>query len=292
MIYSMTGFGRGEAESDKAKFIVEIKSVNHRYLDTSFKLPQFAYSFEEKMQKLLKENVSRGKVDVSLTIKQKRKSQKTFVYDREAASYFVKASKEAVEEFGVENDLGVFELLRLPGVVVEDTDVADPEELWQYVESALKDAIDKLVASRKSEGERLKTDLSQKVVRLEELVSMLEDRAPKIVEEYRNRLKQKVSELIDDDKIDENRIAEEVVIYSDKICIDEEIVRLKSHATEIRETLELDEPIGRKMDFISQELNRESNTILSKSSDEFTADIGIELKTLIEKIREQVQNLE
>jgi uncharacterized protein (TIGR00255 family) len=244
------------------------------------------------MQNILKERISRGKVDVILTIKKKMKSQKTYVYDREAASYYVNASKEAIEEFGVDNDLGVFELLRLPGVVVEDTDIADPEEMWEFVEKAFTEALDKFVLARKAEGERLTSDLLEKTERLVELVSLLEDRAPSIVNEYRERLRSKVTEFIDDDKIDENRIAEEVVIYSDKICIDEEIVRLKSHATEIKDTLSLDEPIGRKMDFISQELNRESNTILSKSSDSYTADIGIELKTLIEKIREQVQNLE
>jgi len=292
MIYSMTGFGRGESESDNAKIIVEIKTVNHRFLDSNFKLPNFCYSLEERMQKMLKDRISRGKVDVNLTVKTIRKSQKTYAYDPEAASYYVNAKDEALKSFDIKDDFGVYELLRMPGVIVEDTDIMDPEELWVYVKAAFNEALDRLVLSRANEGERLKADLSDKTDRINELSNLLEERAPAIIEEYRNRLRQKVSEFVDETKIDENRLCEEVIIYSDKICIDEEIVRLKSHVSEIRETLEATEPIGRKMDFISQELNRESNTILSKSSDVYTADIGIELKTLIEKIREQVQNIE
>lgn len=292
MIYSMTGFGRGESESDNAKIIVEIKTVNHRFLDSNFKLPNFCYSLEERMQKMLKDRISRGKVDVNLTVKTIRKSQKTYAYDPEAASYYVNAKDEALKSFDIKDDFGVYELLRMPGVIVEDTDIMDPEELWVYVKDAFNEALDRLVLSRANEGERLKADLSEKTDRINELSNLLEERAPAIIEEYRNRLRQKVSEFVDETKIDENRLCEEVIIYSDKICIDEEIVRLKSHVSEIRETLEATEPIGRKMDFISQELNRESNTILSKSSDVYTADIGIELKTLIEKIREQVQNIE
>lgn len=292
MIYSMTGFGRGESESDNAKIIVEIKTVNHRFLDSNFKLPNFCYSLEERMQKMLKDRISRGKVDINLTVKTIRKSQKTYAYDPEAASYYVNAKNEALKSFDIKDDFGVYELLRMPGVIVEDTDIMDPEELWVYVKDAFNEALDRLVLSRANEGERLKADLSEKTDRINELSNLLEERAPAIIEEYRNRLRQKVSEFVDETKIDENRLCEEVIIYSDKICIDEEIVRLKSHVSEIRETLEATEPIGRKMDFISQELNRESNTILSKSSDVYTADIGIELKTLIEKIREQVQNIE
>ncbi|MCR4781893.1 MAG: YicC family protein [Lachnospiraceae bacterium] len=292
MIYSMTGFGRGEAESDKAKFIVEIKTVNHRFLDTSFKLPQYAYSLEERMLHVLKEKIGRGKVDINLTIKSKRKSQKTYVYDNEAAEYFVKAKNCACEEFSLNDNFGVAELFRMPGVIVEENEDYNPDELWEFVSLALDSAINQLLESRSNEGMRLRDDLILKTDRLNELASLLEERAPKIVDEYRSRLREKVSELIDEENIDENRLCEEVVVYSDKICIDEEIVRLRSHASEMRDTLDCDEPIGRKMDFISQELNRESNTILSKSTDTYTADIGIELKTLIEKIREQVQNLE
>jgi uncharacterized protein (TIGR00255 family) len=180
----------------------------------------------------------------------------------------------------------------MPGVIVEDTDLVDPEELWIYVKEAFEIALDKFVESRASEGERLRVDLAEKVSRIDELADALEERAPQIIEEYKDRLRQKVTDFIDESQVDENRLAEEVILYADKICIDEEIVRLKSHVSEINETLKATEPIGRKMDFISQELNRESNTILSKSSDVYTADIGIELKTLIEKIREQVQNIE
>jgi uncharacterized protein (TIGR00255 family) len=292
MIYSMTGFGRGESESDNAKIIIEIKSVNHRFLDTNFKMPSFCYSLEERMQKLLKTRISRGKVDVNLTVKSIRKSQKTYTYDPEAAAYFMNVKKEAIKEFGIKDNFGVYELFRMPGVIVEDTDLVDPEELWIYVKEAFEIALDKFVESRASEGERLRVDLAEKVSRIDELADALEERAPQIIEEYKDRLRQKVTDFIDESQVDENRLAEEVILYSDKICIDEEIVRLKSHVSEINETLEATEPIGRKMDFISQELNRESNTILSKSSDVYTADIGIELKTLIEKIREQVQNIE
>ncbi len=292
MTNSMTGFGRGEAESDNIKYTVEVKTVNHRFLDISVKLPQFAYSLEDKIESLLKEYISRGKVDILVTIKAKNISGKKYIYDKDALSYYINVSKEIENIYENVKSSSIYELLRLPGVIIEEDTNTSSEEMWKYLKKASKDAFSMLLASRKNEGERLKNDIEKKLVKLKELADILSKNEPIVVEKYKEKLKENLAKFIESSAIDENRIAAEVVLFSDKICIDEEIVRLNSHLSEIKECFSKDEPIGRKMDFIIQELNREANTILSKSTDIVSSNVGIEMKTLIEKVREQVQNLE
>lgn len=292
MINSMTGFGRGEAESDNIKYTVEVKTVNHRFLDISVKLPQFAYSLEDKIESLLKEYISRGKVDILVTIKAKNISGKKYIYDKDALSYYINVSKEIENIYENVKSSSIYELLRLPGVIIEEDTNTSSEEMWKYLKKASKDAFSMLLASRKNEGERLKNDIEKKLVKLKELADILSKNEPIVVEKYKEKLKENLAKFIESSAIDENRIAAEVVLFSDKICIDEEIVRLNSHLSELKECFSKDEPIGRKMDFIIQELNREANTILSKSTDIVSSNVGIEMKTLIEKVREQVQNLE
>jgi len=288
----MTGFGRGEAESDNIKYTVEVKTVNHRFLDISVKLPQFAYSLEDKIESLLKEYISRGKVDILVTIKAKNISGKKYIYDKDALSYYINVSKEIENIYENVKSSSIYELLRLPGVIIEEDTNTSSEEMWKYLKKASKDAFSMLLASRKNEGERLKNDIEKKLVKLKELADILSKNEPIVIEKYREKLKENLAKFIESSAIDENRIAAEVVLFSDKICIDEEIVRLNSHLSELKECFSKDEPIGRKMDFIIQELNREANTILSKSTDILSSNVGIEMKTLIEKVREQVQNLE
>lgn len=292
MTNSMTGFGRGEAESDNIKYTVEVKTVNHRFLDISVKLPQFAYSLEDKIESLLKEYISRGKVDILVTIKAKNISGKKYIYDKDALSYYINVSKEIENIYENVKSSSIYELLRLPGVIIEEDTNTSSEEMWKYLKKASKDAFSMLLASRKNEGERLKNDIEKKLVKLKELADILSKNEPIVIEKYREKLKENLAKFIESSAIDENRIAAEVVLFSDKICIDEEIVRLNSHLSELKECFSKDEPIGRKMDFIIQELNREANTILSKSTDIVSSNVGIEMKTLIEKVREQVQNLE
>lgn len=292
MTNSMTGFGRGEAESDNIKYTVEVKTVNYRFLDISVKLPQFAYSLEDKIESLLKEYISRGKVDILVTIKAKNISGKKYIYDKDALSYYINVSKEIENIYENVKSSSIYELLRLPGVIIEEDTNTSSEEMWKYLKKASKDAFSMLLASRKNEGERLKNDIEKKLVKLKELADVLSKNEPIVVEKYREKLKENLAKFIESSAIDENRIAAEVVLFSDKICIDEEIVRLNSHLSELKECFSKDEPIGRKMDFIIQELNREANTILSKSTDILSSNVGIEMKTLIEKVREQVQNLE
>lgn len=292
MTNSMTGFGRSEAESDNIKYTVEVKTVNHRFLDISVKLPQFAYSLEDKIESLLKEYISRGKVDILVTIKAKNISGKKYIYDKDALSYYINVSKEIENIYENVKSSSIYELLRLPGVIIEEDTNTSSEEMWKYLKKASKDAFSMLLASRKNEGERLKNDIEKKLVKLQELADILSKNEPIVVEKYREKLKENLAKFIESSAIDENRIAAEVVLFSDKICIDEEIVRLNSHLSELKECFSKDEPIGRKMDFIIQELNREANTILSKSTDILSSNVGIEMKTLIEKVREQVQNLE
>jgi uncharacterized protein (TIGR00255 family) len=288
----MTGFGRGVAESTDWKYTIEIKSVNHRFTDFTFKMPSYLGAIEGELRSLLKEKISRGKIDISITIKNISPSPDTGLLDETQSEAMLLIAKRISDKFGIQNDITASKLLAMPGVLTNDHSDFDLEKEFPFIKKAFNEALDKLISARESEGERLKNDLLSKITEVEELDRELRERAPQIVKEYSERLRNKVSLLLDDANIDENRIAEEVIIYSDRICIDEEMTRLESHISEFRKTLENGGETGRRLDFITQELNRESNTILSKSSDVLSSDIGIELKTLIEKIREQVQNLE
>ncbi len=292
MIKSMTGFGRFEVSEAQRKFTVEMKGVNHRYLDINIRMPKKLSFFESAIRTLLKQYAQRGKVDIFITYEDMTETQGVLKYNESLAAEYMECFKMMEETFGLENDIRVSTLSRYPEVLTMEEQTENEEELWSSLEKALKGAFTQFVETRTAEGAHLKEDLLGKLDGMLEKITLIEERSPQIVSEYREKLEEKVKELLEDTQMDEGRIAAEVVIFADKICTDEEVVRLKSHIVHMKETLESDEGIGRKLDFIAQEMNREANTILSKANDLEISNIAIDLKTEIEKVREQIQNIE
>lgn len=292
MIKSMTGFGRCEFTDEKRKFTVELKSVNHRYLDVNIKMPKKLNFFESLIRALLKEYIERGKVDVYITYEDYTEDNYALKYNASLAAQYLNYLNSMAEEFGLENDIRVSNLSRYPDVLVMEEQDVDEKELWDGLEHALRGACEQFVASRIKEGENLKGDLIDKLDDMISYVDFIEKRSPQIMEEYRRRLEDKIKEILGDRQMDDGRIATEVTIYADKICVDEETVRLRSHINTTKDTLLEGGSIGRKLDFIAQEMNREANTILSKANNIEISDTGINLKTSIEKVREQIQNIE
>lgn len=292
MIKSMTGFGRCEISEAERKFTVELKGVNHRYLDVNIRMPKKLNFFEASIRNLLKKYAQRGKVDIFITYEDFSENQVSLKYNETLAGEYLKYFKQMEEKFSLENDIRVSTLSRYPEVFTMEEQVMDEEEIWSVLEKALKGAFSQFVSTRITEGEALKKDLLAKLDDMLILVDKVEERSPEIVAEYREKLETKVKELLADTQIEESRIASEVVIFADKICTDEETVRLRSHIAHMKDTLEEAEGIGRKLDFIAQEMNREANTILSKANDLEVANYAIDLKTGIEKVREQIQNIE
>lgn len=292
MIKSMTGFGRCEFTDEKRKFTVELKSVNHRYLDVTIKMPKKLNFFESSIRALLKEYIERGKVDVYITYEDYTEDNYALKYNASLAAQYLNYLNSMAEEFGLENDIRVSNLSRYPDVLVMEEQDVDEKELWDGLEHALRGACEQFVASRIKEGENLKGDLIDKLDDMISYVDFIEKRSPQIMEEYRRRLEDKIKEILGDRQMDDGRIATEVTIYADKICVDEETVRLRSHINTTKDTLLEGGSIGRKLDFIAQEMNREANTILSKANNIEISDTGINLKTSIEKVREQIQNIE
>lgn len=293
MIKSMTGFGRCEVQDESRKFTVEMKSVNHRYLDANIRMPKKLNFFETAIRSLLKQSVQRGKVDIFITYEDLSEQQVSLKYNEVLAAEYLSYFEKMQEKFSLENDIRVSTLSRYPEVLTMEEQAVDEEELWKGLKKALDGAICQFVETRTSEGEHLREDLIEKLDNMLKLVSCIEERSPQIIAEYRDKLETKVKELLADTQIEDSRIAAEVVIFADKICTDEEVVRLKSHIVHMKDTLVSDDSgIGRKLDFIVQEMNREANTILSKANDLEISNIGIELKTEIEKVREQIQNIE
>ena len=292
MIKSMTGFGRCEAVTDECKISVEIKAVNHRYLDLSIKMPKKFNYFEAAMRTLLKDYIQRGKVDVFITYEDYTEDQVSLKYNSTLAAEYMKNFEKMAEQFGLEDDVTVSMLSRCPEVLPMEQVPEDEEHMWAMLQEVLKGAAENFVETRLREGENLKNDLIGKLDHMLSMVDFIEERSPKILEEYRQRLGDKVRELLQNSTIDESRILTEVTVFADKICVDEETVRLRSHIEGMKKELLAGGSVGRKLDFIAQEMNRESNTILSKSNDLEISDQGILLKTEIEKVREQIQNIE
>ena len=292
MLKSMTGFGRSEYIDEKRKITVEIKAVNHRYLDCSIKMPKKLGFFEASIRTLLKDYIQRGKVDVFITYEDYTEDNFNLKYNKDMAKAYLTYLNEMAEEFGIENDVRVSTLSRYPEVFSLEEANVDEDEIWSDLDKVIREAASAFVESRIKEGENLKSDLTDKLDTMLTYVDEIESRAPEIIEEYRKNLLDKVSDLLADSSIDESRILGEVTLYADKICVDEEIVRLRSHITTTKDILAAGGSVGRKLDFIAQEMNREANTILSKANDLATSDIAINLKTDIEKVREQIQNIE
>ena len=294
MIKSMTGFGRCEVTENDRKFSVEIKAVNHRYLELNIKLPRSLAVFDGTVRNILKEYMERGKVDIFIGFEDYSVSQEKVSYNSLLAHEYMEHLNKMASEFNMDNDVRISALSRYPDVFTMEEGSSDEQELLSGLEKALRGACESFVKARVDEGENLRRDLKAKLEGMKDDVAFIEERSPQIVEEYRKKLTDRINELLSSTGItaDESRIVTEAAIYADKVCVDEEIVRLKSHIDSMIICLDKGGACGRKLDFIAQEMNREANTTLSKANDLKLSDRAIELKTVIEKIREQVQNIE
>lgn len=291
MIQSMTGFGRGEALNEKYKLTIEMKSVNHRYLDISVRLPRKLNYFETIIRKMVKNFAARGKIDVYVSFEDHANDIGTIRYNSEAAATYLKGIRQIANEFGIPDQTNAYQLSQFPDVFTTEEDL-DEDMITSLISDAMNTAGTRFVESRSLEGKSLYQDILKKLRHMDTLIDEISKRTPQMVEEYRQNLTDRVQELLGDTKLDENILATELIIYSDKICVDEEMVRLRTHILHMEETLIKTEPVGRKLDFLIQEMNREANTTLSKANDIEISNYGIDLKTEIEKLREQIQNIE
>ena len=292
MIKSMTGFGRCEVTEGDRKYTVEMKSVNHRYLDVNIKMPKKLNFFESSIRNELKNYAQRGKIDMFITYEDFSESNICIKYNKDIAAEYLGYLKSMAEDFGLDNDIRVSSLSRYPEVFSMEEQSIDEEEIWNGLVKAVRGAAQGFADTRIKEGENLSKDLISKLDGMLEHVAFIEERSPQIIEEYKKKLYAKVQDFLTDVSFDESRLMTEVTIYADKVCVDEEIVRLRSHIEGMKQALIDGGSIGRKLDFIAQEMNREANTILSKANDLAISNRGIELKTEIEKVREQIQNIE
>ena len=289
---SMTGFGRSKLEENSREYIVEIKSVNHKYSDISIKLPRNIMCFEEKIKKIISNNISRGKVDVFITFNNYSDEGKDVVINKELAKNYIAQLKELATETGLEENIRLTEITKMPDVL--QLKIADDESnvIWNELERCVNQAVSNFVEMRSVEGERIKQDLQTRINNVEGFVNQIFSYTTGLIEEYVVKLKERVKEILNTDVVDEARLAQEIVIYADKCSIEEELTRLRSHIAQFKVLLETKEPVGKKIDFLIQEMNRETNTIASKSVKLEITNLAIEVKTAIEDIREQIQNIE
>lgn len=293
MIKSMTGFGRSDSQVVDKYFQVELKSVNHRYMDISIKLPKKFTYLEESIRKVIKTHIQRGRIEVYITYESVGESDVKVDVDMPLAQEYLNALLKLENELSVQNDITTSLIARFPDVIKVEKKEENEEEIWQCLQDALNGAITKLVAMRKEEGNKLKEDLLKRLGKTSDFLAQIKDRSPIIVGEYRQKLMDRIKEIVDEEFVlDDGRIAAEVALFADKSNITEEIVRLYSHINQFRKTLEEDDAIGRKLDFLLQEMNREANTIGSKANDLIIANLVINIKSEFEKMREQVQNIE
>ena len=292
MIKSMTGYGRGQATVDGTDILVEIKSVNNRYYDFSARLPRMYGYLEEKLKTFMNGSISRGKIEVSVSIYNSGSKSEEISINLDVANGYINALREANESLGLTDDITLSHVSRFPEVFIIKKIIEDEESVWNNIKPVAEEAVAKFVAMRETEGEKMKEDLSSRLDFILSKVEEVEKISPTTTENYRNRLYQKLKDILSDNNIDEQRILTEAAIFSEKVAVDEETVRLRSHISQFRELLETDEPVGRKLDFLVQEMNRESNTIGSKAQDIAITKIVVDVKSEIEKIREQIQNIE
>ncbi len=292
MLKSMTGFGRNEIAQVDRKLTVEMKAVNHRYCEISIRMPKKLSFFEAGIRNVLKQYIGRGKVDVFINYEDYTENNVCVKYNADLAREYLMHLNQMSKEFGIENDIRVSALSRYADVFTLEEQTIDEKELWELVEETVRGAAARFVETRVAEGEILKKDINDKLDGILKLLEFIESRSPEVVNEYRNKLYAKVTELLGDTKVEESILVTEITVFADKICVDEETVRLKSHISNMKATLNESVNVGRKLDFIAQEMNREANTILSKANDLEVTNKAIDLKTEIEKIREQIQNIE
>lgn len=292
MIKSMTGFGRAQETVDGMTVTVELKSVNHRYFEFTAKVPRTYGFLEEKLKSFLNARVSRGKMECYVSIENLEESDMEVVVNPSLAKGYVDALRTLSETFGLKEDYSAISIAKFPDVLTLRKAPADEEKIWNAVQKVTELAVERFVTMRETEGEKLRADILSKADTILEHVAFVESRSPQIVREYHEKLRQRMEELLENTQVDEQRLLTEAAIFADKVAVDEETVRLRSHISQLREFLNADEPIGRKLDFLVQEMNRESNTIGSKAQDVEIAKRVIAIKAEVEKIREQVQNIE
>lgn len=292
MLKSMTGFGRASKEIDGYVITVELKSVNHRYFEFNCRLPRQYGFVEDKIKSYVNSRVSRGKIDCFVTIEALNTEDAQVVVNHTLAGAYVKALEEIAETYDLKEDFGASSISRYPDVLVVKKADEDEEKIWSYVKDVTSEAVDKFSEMRQIEGEKMRDDVYSRSEYILDCVSFIEQRSPETVKEYNDKLVTRVHELLGDVSLDENRILQEVAIYADKVAVAEETVRLRSHIDQLHSFLNSEEAIGRKMDFLVQEMNRETNTIGSKANDVAIARKVVDIKAEIEKIREQIQNIE
>ncbi len=292
MINSMTGFGRASRNEDGREMTIELKSVNHRYLDLSYRMPRHIGFVEDALRSLLQEKLSRGHVDVYINYSNKRNDARTISVDTALLTQYLSAARSANAELGLKDDITLGSALRLPDVMEITEADEDREAVCELAKHTLADAVAELKAMRAAEGKRLYTDLYARADVVDEIGKQIAERAPLVVEEYRAKLNERIENLLGAVEVDRQRLATEVALFADKASIDEEIVRLKSHVVQYRLLLDGSEPAGRKLDFVVQEMNREFNTMGSKANDTQIVNLVLSGKAEIEKIREQIQNIE
>lgn len=292
MLNSMTGYGRYEQIDEKRKIVIDIRSVNHRYSDVTVKLPRAYGYLEDKIREYVMGKISRGKVDVFLYIENYGSDDKAVMLDEMLCMNYYALLGEIKEKCGIRGEITVSDMIRFPDIFVTKQQEEDKEQVWKMILSCLTPAVEDFLAMRRSEGERMLCDLQEKACRIRTLTEKIEELAPKVAQGYAIKLKERMKELLGEFQADESRILTEVGIMADRVCINEEIVRLKSHFVELDKILAQNEPVGRKLDFLVQEMNRETNTIGSKANDKDITSLVVEMKSEIEKLREQIQNVE
>lgn len=292
MIKSMTGYGSAKGASGAIDMTVELKSVNNRYLDCSIRMPRVYSALEDSLKALVTRSISRGKVDLFINIDASKAENLTIKINRPVADAYLAALKELSDDYGLENTVAAIDLIRFPDVLLQEKSETDKEALSDDLCAVLMEALRDFDAMRLREGENLAADIAERLNEIERLTKMAEECSPRSVANYRARLEAKMAEVLQNREIDEARILTEAAIFADRVAISEETVRLKSHIEQLRNMLKSREPVGRKLDFLIQELNREANTIGSKGNDAEMARIVVDLKSEIEKIREQAQNIE
>ncbi len=292
MIRSMTGFGRGDCVINDRSMTIEIKSVNHRYCDINIRMPRKLFFLENKLKGMIKKELIRGKIDVFINYQDSSEKSNSIVYNENLAAQYIEQFKNMANTFEISNDIKVSSLSRYPEVLKLEEQDDDEDALQKLVINTIKEAIINISDTRYKEGQALKVDLKNKLDEMLTYANILKEISPAVIEEYRVKLDQRIGEIMDKALVDKDRLALEVAVFADKSCVDEEIVRLESHIIQMKDTLDSNDAVGRKLDFIAQEMNREANTILSKANNLDVSNQGIELKTLIEKVREQIQNIE
>ena len=289
---SMTGFGRSKSEKNGREYVVEIKSVNHRYNDISIKLPRNISCYEDKIKKIISNNISRGKIDVFITFNNYSEEGKEIIINKGLAINYINELRELIQQTGLKEEINPVEILKLPDVLQVKIEDDDNELIWQELQECVQEAVNNFVEMRKYEGEKIKEDLLVRINKVEEQVNIIFGNTTRLIEEYVVKLKERIKDVLRMDIIDETRLAQETVIYADKCSIEEELTRLKSHLNQLKNLLNTEDAIGKKLDFLIQEINRETNTIASKSVKLEITDACINIKTIIEDIREQIQNIE